>query len=313
VNSGNAAVNVISGSHSISAPLLLNDDTTFNIIPVASTLTVSNLTATGKTITKYGDGTLEVNRVRASALELNVGTVRITPAANPADSSANESVSVVPSLSLATGARLDLTNTKLITSVTPGTATGGVYSGIQGLVQSARNGGSWNGPGILTSQSDATNGNYTTLAVATASQAKNIAPTATAVWAGQTVTGSDTLVMYTYGGDANLDGKVNVDDYVRIDSNVGLNNATSAWFNGDFNYDGKVNVDDYVIIDGNIGIATTPFFSSDGSGGGDSPIGVISVPEPCAIPLLTCGAWGWCQSRRRRGAVRSQETSASRP
>jgi hypothetical protein len=48
--------------------------------------------------------------------------------------------------------------------------------------------------------------------------------------------------MYTYGGDANLDGKITVDDYGRIDFNVGL--GTAGWYNGDFNYDGKITVDD---------------------------------------------------------------------
>src|SRR5262249_1028374 len=38
---------------------------------------------------------------------------------------------------------------------------------------------------------------------------------------------ADTLVMYTYGGDANPEGN-------------GL-----AWAHGDFNYDGKVDVNDY--------------------------------------------------------------------
>ena len=54
-----------------------------------------------------------------------------------------------------------------------------------------------------------------------------------------------------------------------LDSNVGLwpsNNGVAAWFNGDFNYDGKVNVDDYVIIDANIGIATPAFFTGSGAG-----------------------------------------------
>ena len=81
-------------------------------------------------------------------------------------------------------------------------------------------------------------------------------PTDTATFAGQTVTGSDTLVMYTYGGDANLDGRVNVDDYGKIDFNVGL--ATIGWFNGDFNLDGKIDVDDYGIIDFNVGIQGPP-------------------------------------------------------
>src|SRR5204863_3802754 len=97
----------------------------------------------------------------------------------------------------------------------------------------------------------------TKLGIASAAQVKSIASTATALWAGQTVTGSDALVMYTYAGDANLDGKINVDDYGRIDFNVSL--GTKGWFNGDFNDDGKINVDDYGIIDFNIGIQGPPF------------------------------------------------------
>jgi hypothetical protein len=97
----------------------------------------------------------------------------------------------------------------------------------------------------------------TSLGVATASQALNITATQTATWAGQTVTGPNALVMYTYAGDANLDGKITVDDYGRIDFNVGL--GSSGWFNGDFNYDGKITVDDYGIIDINVGIQGAPF------------------------------------------------------
>ena len=46
--------------------------------------------------------------------------------------------------------------------------------------------------------------------------------------------------MYTYGGDATLDGKINVDDYGRIDGNVGSSGSIFGWYNGDFNYDGKI-------------------------------------------------------------------------
>src|SRR5262249_57381718 len=99
---------------------------------------------------------------------------------------------------------------------------------------------------------------------ATASQVKGINPSDTAAWNGQTVTGTDTLVMYTYGGDANLDGKINVDDYGHIDSSIPL--GLSGWVNGDFNYDGKINVDDYGIIDFNVGIQGTPFFTAGGAG-----------------------------------------------
>jgi hypothetical protein len=103
--------------------------------------------------------------------------------------------------------------------------------------------------------------------------------------------------MYTYGGDANLDGKINVDDYGRIDFNVNL--GTSGWYNGDFNYDGKINVDDYGIIDFNVGIQSSPFFTAGGAAGGAD--GVSPVPEPAALGLLGAGALGWI-SRRRRAA-----------
>ncbi len=56
--------------------------------------------------------------------------------------------------------------------------------------------------------------------------------------------------MYTYGGDANLTGLINGDDYFRIDSNT--NTVGGGWYNGDFNHTGYLNGDDYFIIDGNI-------------------------------------------------------------
>src|SRR5205823_10775046 len=118
--------------------------------------------------------------------------------------------------------------------------------------------------------------------IAEAGQVKGVAAGATAVWGGQTVTGSDTLIMYTYGGDANLDGRINVDDYTRIDSNIGL--GTAGWFNGDFNYDGKVNVDDYTIIDSNIGIQGAPFPTALAA----TPrvARLTAVPEPTTSLLL---------------------------
>jgi hypothetical protein len=56
-------------------------------------------------------------------------------------------------------------------------------------------------------------------------------------------------VKFTWQGDANLDGKINVDDYGQIDFHVGSSGSVFGWFNGDFNYDGKINIDDYGVID----------------------------------------------------------------
>ena len=58
---------------------------------------------------------------------------------------------------------------------------------------------------------------------------------------------SAVLIKYTYYGDADFNGKVNFDDYVRTDS--GFNNHRTGWTNGDFDGNGSINFDDYVLID----------------------------------------------------------------
>jgi hypothetical protein len=106
--------------------------------------------------------------------------------------------------------------------------------------------------------------------------------------------------MYTYGGDATLDGKINIDDYVKIDS--GIAGGYSGWVNGDFNYDGKVSIDDYItVIDANIGNQNGVFPTSGGIGGsGGGLSGVSAVPEPAAFSALSLGAVLLSARRRRR-------------
>jgi hypothetical protein len=175
-----------------------------------------------------------------------------------------------------------------------------MYTGVTGMVATTRNGGGWAGTsGITTSQTLATTGNYTSIGVATASDVRPATATATGLWAGQTITGTDTLVMYTYGGDATLDGKINIDDYVKIDS--GIASHLTGWANGDFNYDGVVNIDDYTtVIDANIGNQNGVFFTAGGVVDGGGVSGVSAVPEPASLTILGLGAMGLMGSRRRR-------------
>jgi hypothetical protein len=72
-------------------------------------------------------------------------------------------------------------------------------------------------------------------------------------WFGRSVKGSDTLTMYTYGGDADLDGRVSTNDYFRIDN--GYVNRRSGWSNGDFDHDGAVTTNDFFLIDLNFHVA----------------------------------------------------------
>ncbi len=291
--SGHAArIYLKSGNHTINAPLSPLDNTTITVIPALSTLTVAQLQPSAVSIIKDGAGAFVVNNLRAGPVAINAGTLRIS-----ADSGAT-GVSKLRELSIAGGAKLDLNINKLITTSTAGTWNGSTYDGITGLIASGRGDSAlplWDGSGIVTSQSNATGGNFASIGVARGSEVKANSISETALWAGQTITGTDTLVMYTYGGDANLDGKINIDDYVRIDN--GIANAFAGWSNGDFNYDGKINIDDYSnVIDVNIGNQNGVFFTVSG----DGPSNVSAIPEPASLTLLASALSGTACRRRRR-------------
>jgi autotransporter-associated beta strand protein len=265
---------------------------TVNIESASTTGAAGAVTGSG-TLTKEGTGTFVAPHIRTGGLAVNNGMVRISP-----DSTAN-GVSKVGPLSVA--AKLDLTDNKLITSSAAGTWNGTAYTGVAGLVDSARGSSGnamWDGPtGITTSDTRAiNNGDLVSIGVAQVSDVRTVANTETTTFAGQTVLGSDTLVMATWGGDANLDGKINIDDYGRIDGNVGQSGSVFGWSKGDFNYDGKINIDDYGIIDGNINRQGTPFAVS----GGVALDGLAAVPEPASIGLVALGAMGLLGRRRRQ-------------
>jgi hypothetical protein len=152
----------------------------------------------------------------------------------------------VDSLSIPTG-YFDLADNDLIVkSGAIGTWNGSAYTGVTGLVAS----------GAV--RSAAARDHYTALAAATASDVFGITGSQSATWRGQAVQPDDVLVKFTYGGDANLDGLVNIDDYGLIDSHVGFSGSVFGFHFGDFNYDGKINIDDYGIIDSVIGVQGPP-------------------------------------------------------
>jgi hypothetical protein len=101
---------------------------------------------------------------------------------------------------------------------------------VEHLLGSARNDGPvrWHGPGIGTSA---------------ATPVASLAPVRQGV---------DVLVRYSYNGDVNGDGRVNADDYFRIDSSFGCPlecGPNPTYFQGDLNFDDTFNADDYFLID----------------------------------------------------------------
>jgi endonuclease I len=311
------------GNFPVSGNLFLFGSETFN--------TTSFAIADGATIQKQGPGTMNVNGAHghgatahliadggavnfltdanstaSSGLKLTVQTAPVTFQSKQhlraLDVQGNATVAtngdhalVVGQLTIGATALLNLHDNDLIVrSALRGQAgAGGIYDGIQGLVQRGANGGAWDGAGgIVTTTADAASG-LTTIGVASGEDIFGLAPTETTVWNGEIVSGVDVLAMYTYAGDGNLDGFISGDDYSSIDFNVGT--SADGYFNGDFNYDGIISGDDYSTIDFNFAGQGAPLGSS-GVSGAD----VTAVPEPAACAFAFIGAALAMRRRRRR-------------
>jgi autotransporter-associated beta strand protein len=241
-----------------------------------------------------GAGTLTAKHVRANAATVSVGTLAIAPSGGVA-----AAASRVNSLTIAADARFDLKDNKLITNTPVGAFSGGAYNGVHGEVQRAYHSGAWDLPGLMTSMPDAgpTIGT-TTIGVATAQTILFIAPTATGTWAGQSVTGTTTLAMYTYAGDLNFDGRVDAQDYGIIDNWVQFP-GTNGYANGDINYDGVIDAADYGIIDNTIQLQGPPI-PAGGGGSAAGLSGVTAVPEPTSLAAFAVAAAALMRRGRRR-------------
>jgi autotransporter-associated beta strand protein len=287
----------------------------------AATTTLSFVTFAGNVgggITKTGSGSLTLNGANTytgptavNQGKLILGQSLTTSSAHtvtngaitelPANGTQLKVIKTGPVSVTGTGSQINIQDNKLISTQVgaAGTWSGSDYTGITGLIASGRNTGNWDGTGIVTGQTNAIGSNYHSIGVATASDVRPATATATDLWAGQTITGTDTLVMYTYGGDATLDGKINIDDYVKIDS--GIAGGYTGWVNGDFNYDGKVSIDDYItVIDANIGNQTGVFPTAAGGGADGGVSGVTAVPEPASVGVILGVGTLAAGSRRKR-------------
>jgi hypothetical protein len=250
-------------------------------------------------------GALTAKRIRQGQLTIaGSATVAI---ATTAVANAPDSTSRLGTLAIAGGAAptasLDLNNNSLIIDYTG--PLGNRLSDVTAQIRSGRNGldfndqANWNGPGIVTGKGRQEN-------VATAFDLYNLGAInnddlntvgiggAYATFAGQAVTPSAVLVKYTYGGDADLSGTVDGDDYSYwLNGFLGLTDpAVQGWMRGDFNYDGVVDGDDYTQWLNSFLQAGPPL--SDRAG--PQP-----VPEPASMALLMVAA-GLCLWRiLRRG------------
>jgi acid phosphatase len=273
-------INVVTGSHHVSAPLALLKDTSITVGPSAS-LTASNLSTTSAAITKAGAGSFAVNAVRAGALAITGGTVSLL--SNGTDAA----VSRVGSLSIAGGASptaaLDLADNDLIVD----------YSGaspvatIQNQIKAAYASGAWTGPGITSRAALAAAGSTfeTGLGYGEASDVYTSFP---ADFVGQSVDSTTVLVRYTLKGDANLDGSVDTVDFNIVATYFGR--AGRRWTHGDFDYNSFIDTTDFNYVATNFGQALP---ASAGAG--------TLIPEPASGGLIMMLAVSAGAGLRRRG------------
>ncbi len=214
-------------------------------------------------VTVNGGSVLFQNTKRLATLALSGGSASIAQGGS--------STLTVGSLSL-TGGSLNLNDNVLIVD----------YPGPASPIDDIRTqlvAGHGAAAGIYSSQANAS-GNLMTLGYAEASDVLGISGTQTAAFAGQTVDATSVLVKFTFAGDADLNGRIDADDYFRIDSNYNKT-GNPAYARGDFNFDGRVDGDDYFLIDSN-DLANAPPAAAPLAL--PKPADAIEEPDPVLFP-----------------------------
>lgn len=242
----------------------------------ASTYTINNLDGQGTTRVTMG-GNLTATHIREDALILEDGAV-----AQIVVNGTSDATSRIGLLQMARKARLDLCDNDLVLDsadfaqvidlVNADQITSSLASDITGLAVVANDRG--DGTPIMTT------------------------------FSGQSVDASDVLLMYTYLGDASLDGRVTIRDFLTLDRAFARQPANPTWRDGDFDGSGTIDARDFFTTDNSyllqgapLGAASDPVAIPPG-GAPNSPASSAAVPEPSALALFTL--LGLIPGRRRR-------------
>jgi hypothetical protein len=145
-------------------------------------------------------------------------------------------------LFLADGATLDLFDNDMIVDY----AFPSLLPFIEDWISDARDGGTWDEPGITSSFAEFNPMGNTTLGAMEATDYAMLYGPAFP-FAGVDPDGTAILVKYTYYGDRDYNGFVDGDDYAYAD--FGFGTSASGWLNGDGDLNGFNDADDYALLD----------------------------------------------------------------
>lgn len=255
------------------------------------------LTKTGSGVINVGSDTINEGApdqflgaiiLNTGVLTISQGTLRVTPT-----TPANAVLSSAGAVNIAGGpatptAKLDLTNTSMV--VEYGVNPSPLQS-IRQLIRAGFNNGNWAGNGITSSTAATSPNGSETGKTALGYAEMGLIP------AGQP---GDTavLIKYTYLGDTDLNGQVDVADLGALATKW---QQTGTWIDGDFDYNGTIDVNDLGLLATNwqdgVGNPLGPSLAEALAGLG---LPQVSVPEPGSLGVMATAALMLCRRRRTR-------------
>ncbi|MCS7032988.1 MAG: hypothetical protein NZ561_03220, partial [Phycisphaerae bacterium] len=284
VKGPNASVAIASrsGNHTVNANVVFKDRRSCHVASGSSVIFTGDLTTATTTVTERTNNTvIDANLVlrldKIGGGTLGFRSINGVPQVRVFGGRLRTSggVSVVPSLTIGSNATLDLSGTSAWVVDYTGTSP---LPTLQAWVLSGRNNGAWNGPGIASS----TAASNPQMAVGIG-EASALGVT---TFPGTSVPVDSTAVLFrvTLGGDANLDGAVDISDFGRLAANF---NQSGGWIDGDFDYSGSIGIGDFSLLASNFNLSLAAGLSR-----------AAAVPEPAAGMLIA--ASGLMLRRRRR-------------
>jgi autotransporter-associated beta strand protein len=296
----------------------LDDNATIQLTGAGATLDLNGRTDLVGTITANAQSVILTNGGAISATSIAMsGSARVAVSSfangSPAltrqghVSAASQAIATT-SLSLASGAQLDLRNNSLIVNY-PGPTPFATFRAAIVTAYSPTATGHWTGPGITSSNAASDSGAAVGYAEASDVLSALLASAGTnATFLGQKVDDTSIVVRYTLAGDATLDGVVNFDDLVRLAQNYNIAGGR-IWSGGDFTYDGNVNFADLVLLAQNYNVGLPGAGAIPGAPadfGADLAAAFATVPEPSIGWFVGCAAV-LMRSRRRPISSRKKD------